>query len=113
MTKHVRMANLACVGSHSINGVAKLHSELLKNTVLKDFYDMSPQKFSNKTNGVTPRRFMVLANPKLTELISSTIDDTWIINLDELKRLEPLAEDERFRGPAGLRVKYDCKSPAC
>ena len=107
--KHVRMANLACVGSHSINGVAQLHSELLKNTVLKDFYDLWPQKFSNKTNGVTPRRFMVLANPKLTELISSTIGDTWIINLDELKRLEPLAEDAGFRA-RWARVKYDCKS---
>jgi starch phosphorylase len=107
--KHVRMANLACVGSHAINGVAQLHSELLKNTVLKDFYDLCPQKFSNKTNGVTPRRFMVLANPKLTELINSTIGDTWITNLDELKRLEPLAEDAGFR-TRWDRVKYECKS---
>ena len=64
--KYVRMANLACVGSHAINGVAALHTELLKRTVLRDFHDLWPEKFTNKTNGVTPRRFMALSNPGLT-----------------------------------------------
>jgi glycogen phosphorylase len=106
--KYVRMANLACVGSHAINGVAKLHSELLKTTVLKDFCDLWPAKFSNKTNGITPRRFMVAANPKLTDLIKSAIGEAWINNLDELRRLEPLSNDARFRA-CWARVKYDCK----
>ncbi len=80
--RYVRMAHLACVGSHAINGVAELHSELLKSDVLKDFYEMWPQKFSNKTNGVTPRRWMVLANPSLAELISEHIGNGWIKDLD-------------------------------
>ncbi|HWS62405.1 MAG TPA: glycogen/starch/alpha-glucan phosphorylase [Steroidobacteraceae bacterium] len=95
--RYVRMAHLACVGSHAINGVAGLHSELLKRDVLKDFYEMWPQKFSNKTNGVTPRRWMVLCNPKLSELITEHIGDTWIKDLAQLRRLEPLADDAEFR----------------
>jgi starch phosphorylase len=95
-TKYVRMASLACLGSHAINGVATLHTELLKNTVLKDFYDLWPEKFSNKTNGVTPRRFMVLANPRLSDLITSRIGDGWVKNLEELRRLEGFAEDLAF-----------------
>ena len=95
--RYVRMAHLACVGSHAINGVAALHSELLKQDVLEDFYALWPEKFSNKTNGVTPRRWMVLANPSLTGLISHTIGAGWVKNLDELKKLEPLAEDASFR----------------
>jgi glycogen phosphorylase len=94
---YVRMAHLACVGSHAINGVAALHSELLKSDVLKDFYELWPSKFSNKTNGVTPRRWMVLSNPKLSELISEHIGDGWVKDLAQLKRLEPLAEDAEFR----------------
>ncbi|MGJ0485752.1 MAG: glycogen/starch/alpha-glucan phosphorylase [Methylomicrobium sp.] len=94
--KHIRMANLACVGSHSINGVAALHSELLKQNVLKDFYELWPDRFNNKTNGVTPRRFMVLANPKLAELITRAIGDGWITHTEELKMLEPFAEDAAF-----------------
>jgi len=94
--RYVRMANLACVGSHAINGVAALHSELLKKTVLRDFYELSPEKFSNKTNGVTPRRWMVLSNPGLTQLISSRIGEDWIKHLDQLRQLEPLAEDAGF-----------------
>ncbi len=94
--RYVRMANLACVGSHAINGVAALHSELLKQTVLKDFYEFSPEKFSNKTNGVTPRRFMVLSNPRLSTLISDRIGKNWITELDELKQLEPLVDDAQF-----------------
>ncbi len=99
--RYVRMAHLACVGSHAINGVAALHSELLKQDVLKDFHELWPEKFSNKTNGVTPRRWIVLANPRLTRLITQEIGDGWIRNLEELRQLEPLAEDAGFR--AGWR----------
>jgi starch phosphorylase len=94
--KYVRMAHLACLGSHSINGVAALHTELLKTTVLKDFYDLWPEKFSNKTNGVTPRRFMLLANPRLSALITSKIGDGWVKNLEELRKLTEFAEDLAF-----------------
>ncbi len=95
--RYVRMAHLACVGSHAINGVAALHTELLKKDVLKDFNEMWPQKFSNKTNGVTPRRWMVLCNPKLSDLVTEHIGDGWIKDLSQLKRLEPLADDAGFR----------------
>ncbi len=94
--KYVRMAHLACVGSHAINGVAALHTELLKATVLRDFYELFPEKFSNKTNGVTPRRWLVLSNPRLTQLISSKIGDNWIKDLYDLKNLEAFVEDEKF-----------------
>jgi glycogen phosphorylase len=95
--RYVRMAHLACVGSHAINGVATLHSELLKSDVLKDFYEMWPQKFSNKTNGVTPRRWMVLSNPQLSQLITEHIGDGWIKDLSRLRALEPLADNPDFR----------------
>ncbi|MFO7712896.1 glycogen/starch/alpha-glucan phosphorylase, partial [Desulfosarcina sp.] len=95
--KQVRMANLACVGSHAINGVAKLHTDLLKQTVLKDFHALWPEKLKNVTNGVTPRRFMVLANPGQTRLICETIGDKWIRDLDLLADLEPFADDPEFR----------------
>ena len=95
--RYVRMAHLACVGSHAINGVAELHSELLKRDVLKDFYELWPQKFSNKTNGVTPRRWMVLSNPQLSELITEHIGAGWIKDLEQLRALEPLAENPEFR----------------
>jgi starch phosphorylase len=96
--KYVRMAHLACVGCHAINGVAALHSELLKQTVLRDFYNVMPEKFFNVTNGVTPRRWIVLSNPKLSALITSRIGDRWISSLeDELRRLEPLATDIGFQ----------------
>jgi glycogen phosphorylase len=95
--RYLRMAHLACVGSHSINGVAALHTELLKHDVLKDFYEMWPQKFSNKTNGVTPRRWMVLSNPKLSQLITEHIGDGWVKDLSRLKALEPLADNPEFR----------------
>jgi glycogen phosphorylase len=95
--RYVRMAHLACVGSHAINGVAELHTELLKRDVLKDFYELWPQKFSNKTNGVTPRRWMVLSNPKLSDLISEHIGAGWVKDLAQLKALEPLAESAEFR----------------
>src|ERR1700733_4782062 len=95
--RYVRMAHLACVGSHAINGVAALHTELLKRDLLKDFYELWPQKFSNKTNGVTPRRWMVLSNPKLSELITEHIGTGWIKDLAQLRALEPLAENPEFR----------------
>jgi starch phosphorylase len=95
--KYVRMANLATVGSHTVNGVAALHSELVKATILRDFYEMFPEKFTNVTNGVTPRRWMVLSNPRLTELLTSKIGENWIKNLDDLRCLEGYAEDGAFR----------------
>jgi starch phosphorylase len=96
--RYVRMAHLASVGSHAINGVAALHTELLKQTVLGDFYRVAPEKFFNITNGVTPRRWIALSNPKLSVLISRHIGDRWIANLeDELGRLEPLAVDTDFQ----------------
>lgn len=94
--RYVRMAHLACVGSYAINGVAALHTELLKRDVLRDFFEMYPEKFHNKTNGVTPRRFVVLSNPRLTDLISRKIGDNWIKSLNDLKQLEAFADDPEF-----------------
>ncbi|HJR88727.1 MAG TPA: glycogen/starch/alpha-glucan phosphorylase [Mycobacterium sp.] len=96
--KSVRMAHLATVGSHAINGVAALHSELLKDSVLKDFYELWPERFSNKTNGVTPRRFLALANPGLRDLLDDTIGDGWMADLDKLRGLESYVDDAAFRG---------------
>jgi starch phosphorylase len=95
--RYVRMAHLASVGSRAINGVAKLHSELLRQGVLRDFYELTPEKFTNVTNGVTPRRFLVLSNPRLAGLITAHIGDGWVKDLDQLRRLEPLADDAGFR----------------
>jgi starch phosphorylase len=95
--KNVRMAHLATVGSHAINGVAALHSQLLKDNVLKDFYELWPERFSNKTNGVTPRRFLALANPGLRELLDRTVGDGWLKDLDRLRGLEPFVDDTSFR----------------
>lgn len=103
--RHLRMANLACVGAHAINGVAALHTELLKTSVLADFHALWPEKFSNKTNGVTPRRFIVLDNPELAELVSSRIGGDWVVDMEALRRLEPWAEDAEFR-QAWRQVKY-------
>ena len=94
--KKIRMAHLAIVGSFSVNGVAELHSELVKHNLMPDFYDMWPEKFNNKTNGVTPRRWLLEANQGLSKLISSQIGDGWITNLSELRRLEPLVSDKKF-----------------
>ncbi|MEB3174779.1 MAG: glycogen/starch/alpha-glucan phosphorylase [Cyanobacteriota bacterium] len=94
--KQIRMANLACVGSHAINGVAALHTELLKKDTLKDFARLWPQKFFNKTNGVTPRRWILLSNPKLAALVSSKIGEGWLKNLDEMRRLEQFIDDPDF-----------------
>ena len=95
--KMVRMAYLAVVGSFSVNGVAQLHTELLKASVLKDFADMSPEKFNNKTNGVTPRRWLKVCNPGLSKLIDSKIGDSWVTDLDKLKGLEKYADDPSFQ----------------
>src|ERR1041384_635803 len=95
--RYVRMAHLACVGSHKINGVARLHSELLKQTVLRDFAELWPDKFCNVTNGVTPRRFVALSNPGLTKLITSRIGDNWLRDLNQLRKLEAFADDEEFQ----------------
>jgi len=103
--KHVRMANLACVGSHAVNGVAELHTELVKQDVLRDFFEMAPEKFSNKTNGVTPRRFMLLANPELGRLITDHIGDRWVTDLKELRRLEAFAGKQEFQNQ-WRRIKH-------
>ncbi|MBN1441861.1 MAG: glycogen/starch/alpha-glucan phosphorylase, partial [Planctomycetes bacterium] len=95
--RYVRMAHLACVGSHAINGVAGLHSELLKNDLLRDFHELWPAKFSNKTNGVTQRRWVALSNRRLSALLKETIGDGWIRDFGETRKLEPLAEDAAFR----------------
>lgn len=95
--KYVRMAHLASVGSHAINGVAALHTELLKQDTLRDFYELWPEKFSNKTNGVTPRRWIVVSNPKLANLITQKIGTNWIKHLEELKQLEAFINDAEFR----------------
>ncbi len=93
----LRMANLACVGTHAVNGVARLHSELLKRNLLRDFFELWPDKFTNVTNGVTPRRFLALINRPQSELITRVIGPGWVSDLDQLRRLEPLADDAAFR----------------
>jgi starch phosphorylase len=95
--RQVRMANLATIGSFAVNGVAELQSKLLRERTLGDFADMWPEKFQNKTNGVTPRRFVKLANPRLSDLINSKIGDDWINDLNQLKGLEAYVEDAKFR----------------
>lgn len=94
--KKLRMAYLAIIGSHSVNGVAKLHTKLLQETLLSDFYALYPDKFNNKTNGITQRRWLKQANPSLSNLITETIGDKWIKNLDELKKLEKSVKDKSF-----------------
>ncbi|MBL9019568.1 MAG: glycogen/starch/alpha-glucan phosphorylase [Myxococcales bacterium] len=103
--KQVRMAHLATVASHHVNGVAELHSKLLTETVLRDFAELWPERFTNVTNGVTPRRFMALANPRLAELITDAIGADWLKDLDALAELEPFADDPGFRDD-WLAVKH-------
>jgi starch phosphorylase len=95
--RHVRMANLAIVGTHSTNGVAQIHSDLLRTRVVADFADLFPERFNNKTNGVTPRRWLLLANPDLSALLTEALGDGWVTDLRQLRRLQPLAEDAAFR----------------
>jgi starch phosphorylase len=96
-TKHIRMANLAIVGSHSTNGVAQIHSQLLRTTTVRDLAEMFPERFNNKTNGVTPRRWLLLANPALAGTITEAIGPDWITDLSLLSRLKTLAADSAFR----------------
>jgi starch phosphorylase len=93
----VRMAQVAIVGSHSVNGVAALHSQLLKTRLVPDFYELWPERFTNKTNGVTQRRWLLSANPRLARLITRAIGDGWVTDADQLRRLEPYADDMGFR----------------
>jgi starch phosphorylase len=95
--KHVRMANLAVVGSHSVNGVAALHTELLKRELFRDFHALWPERINNKTNGVTPRRWLLQANPALASAITEVLGPEWITDADRLRGLEPLADDAGFR----------------
>lgn len=106
--RYIRMANLACVGSHTVNGVSVLHTRLLKQTVLGDFYELWPEKFTNVTNGVTPRRWVVISNPRLTGLITQRIGAGWIRNMEELKRLEAFADDPGFQ-EEWRQVKFENK----
>ena len=98
--RYVRMAHLATLGSHAVNGVAELHTELLKTHVLRDFYDLTPEKFSNKTNGVTPRRWMVLSNPRLANLLTARLGHGWIHDLEKLRRSR--VDDRRSRACSGV-----------
>ena len=94
--RYVRMAYLSIIGSHSVNGVAALHSELLKNSLLKDFYEFYPERFNNKTNGITQRRWLLKSNPKLSELITSKVGGEWASDLYKIKGIEKFAEDKAF-----------------
>ncbi len=95
--RFVRMANLACIGSHTINGVSALHTGLLKEGLFQEFHQIWPTKIRNVTNGVTPRRFLVLSNPDLADLITRQIGNSWVTHLEELRNIEPLADDAEFR----------------
>ncbi|MCH2047253.1 MAG: glycogen/starch/alpha-glucan phosphorylase [Trichodesmium sp. St16_bin4-tuft] len=106
--KSVRMAHLACTGAHAINGVAKLHTQLLKTDVLKDFYKLWPEKFTNKTNGITPRRWLLISNPKLALLITNKIGKNWINNLEEIQQLKQFVNDQEFRYNWN-QIKYENK----
>ncbi len=111
-TRKVRMANLAIVGTHSTNGVARIHSDLLKKVVVPDFAEMFPERFNNKTNGVTPRRWLLQCNPALAKLITDNIGDYWVTDLSQLRKLLPLAENATFRD--GFRkAKREAKVRFC
>jgi glycogen phosphorylase len=108
-TKHVRMANLAIVGSHSTNGVAAIHSRLLRTVTVKDLAEMFPERFSNRTNGVTPRRWLLMANPALARTITDAIGDGWRTDLNQLSKLKPLAGDKGLRDDF-RKAKREAKS---
>ncbi len=105
--KRVRMAHLAIVGSCSVNGVSRLHTDLLREKVLHDFSEYWPAKFNNKTNGITPRRWLLKANPPLARLITDTIGDRWIVDLDQLRKLEDYANDSEFRALFRVAKQYN------
>lgn len=106
--KRVNMANLSIVGSHAVNGVARIHSEIIKSDLFSDFYELSPEKFQNKTNGITPRRWLLLCNPGLSDLISDKIGEDWIVHLDQLQKLKQYAKDPNFQR-AVMKVKQENK----
>ena len=106
--KQIRMANLAIIGSHAVNGVSKLHTELLKSSLVPDFADLWPERFSNKTNGVAPRRWILKANPELAALLTRTVGDGWITDLDRVRDMEKLSSDAAFHGEF-MRIKRRCK----
>jgi starch phosphorylase len=107
-TKQVRMAHLAIVGSHAVNGVSELHSAIIRKTLVPDFVELWPERFQSKTNGISPRRWLALANPGLAALISARIGEGWITDLGRLKELEPHADDPAFRAELG-RIKLENK----
>ena len=107
-TREVRMANLAIVGTHSTNGVARIHSDLLRTRVVSELAELFPGRFNNKTNGVTPRRWLLAANRELSTLIGESIGDGWVTDLGELRKLKPLADDKKFRARF-LRTKQAAK----
>jgi starch phosphorylase len=106
--RKIRMANLAIVGSHSTNGVAAIHSQLLRTMTVKDLAELYPQRFNNKTNGVTPRRWLLMSNPTLSQTITEAIGESWVTDLSQLKKLKPLADDKGLR-QAFLKAKRECK----
>ena len=106
--RKIRMANLAIVGSHSTNGVAAIHTELLRTMTVKDLAEMFPQRFSNKTNGVTPRRWLLMSNPALSQTITDAIGDGWVTDLSQLKKLKPLADNQGLHH-AFLKAKREAK----
>ncbi|CAG9822990.1 unnamed protein product [Phaedon cochleariae] len=106
--KRVNMAHLSIVGSHAVNGVARIHSEIIKADLFKDFYELTPGKFQNKTNGITPRRWLLLCNPGLSDLISDKIGDDWIVHLEQLQQLKKYAKDPNFQR-AVMKVKQENK----
>jgi len=107
--KRVNMAHLAIIGSHAVNGVAAIHSDLIKKTLFKNFYELWPHKFQNKTNGITPRRWLLLCNPMLADIISEKIGDDWPVHLDQLTQLKQWAEDSKFQREI-MQVKQDNKN---
>lgn len=106
--KRINMANLSIVGSHAVNGVAAIHSEIIKKDIFRDFYAMCPEKFQNKTNGITPRRWLLLCNPGLSDLIADKIGDEWPVHLDQLTKLKAFAKDPTFQRDVA-KVKQENK----
>lgn len=106
--KRVNMAHLSVVGSHAVNGVARIHSEIIKSDLFHDFYEMNPEKFQNKTNGITPRRWLLLCNPGLSDLICEKIGEEWAVHLDQLAKLKTWAKDPNFQRSV-MKVKQENK----
>lgn len=106
--KRVNMARLSIVGSHAVNGVARIHSDIIKSDLFADFYELTPDKFQNKTNGITPRRWLLLCNPGLSDLISDKIGEDWIIHLEKLQQLKQYAQDANFQR-AVIKIKQENK----